>query len=264
MRLGAMKVKDFDTPDSWARAVKEEGYSAASCPVSIGSCSETVNAYRQAAEKADILISSVGAWSNPLSADETERNLAKEKCKKALALADEMGARCCVNISGGRGGKWDGPDGKNLTEETFEMIVESVREIIDGVKPQKTFYALETMPWMYPDSAESYLRIIKAVDRKAFAVHFDPVNLINSPSRYFTNGAFMGDFIARLGPHIKSCHAKDVLLRDKFTVHLDEVRPGLGSLDYPVFLSKIEELDKDMPVITEHLSTLEEYRLAAE
>jgi len=46
--------------------------------------------------------------------------------------------------------------------------------IIDAVQPTRTFYTLETMPWMYPDSPQSYLRLLQAVDRRQFAVHFAP------------------------------------------------------------------------------------------
>jgi hypothetical protein len=65
----------------------------------------------------------------------------------------------------------------------------------------RTFYTLETMPWMYPDSTDAYLRLLRAVDRPRFAVHFDPVNLISSPQRCFCNADLIRDFIARLGPH---------------------------------------------------------------
>ena len=37
-----------------------------------------------------------------------------------------------------------------------------VGQIIDAVKPSRTFYTLEPMPWMYPDSAESYAGLIKS------------------------------------------------------------------------------------------------------
>ena len=58
------------------------------------------------------------------------------------------------------------------------------------------------------------------------SVHLDPVNMICSPQRYFNNAAFLRECFAKLGPYIKSCHAKDILLRDTLTVHLDEMRPG--------------------------------------
>ena len=210
------------------------------------------------------MIAEVGAWSNPLAPDAATRAAALDKCKRSLALADKIGARCCVNIAGSRGAKWGGPDARDLTGETYEMIVDSVREIIDSVQPSRSTYALETMPWMVPDSPDSYLRLIAAIDRQGFAVHLDPVNMINSPQRFFGNGAFIKECVAKLGPHIRSIHAKDVTLGDGFITHLDEVRPGLGDLDYYTFLREVDHLDDDMPVMLEHLPDEEAYRLAAE
>ncbi|MHC4542678.1 MAG: sugar phosphate isomerase/epimerase, partial [Planctomycetota bacterium] len=82
-----------------------------------------------------------------------------------------------MNISGSRGERWDGPSPKNFTDETFDIIVATTRAIIDEVKPTRTYFTLETMPWAYPDSADSYVALLKAIDRKRFAVHLDPVNL---------------------------------------------------------------------------------------
>jgi sugar phosphate isomerase/epimerase len=104
---------------------------------------------------------------------------------------------------------------------------------------------------------------MKAIDRRAFAVHFDPVNMVSSPQLYFRSGDLIRDFVARLGPHIKSCHVKDIILRDQLTTHLDEVRPGLGKLDYPALFASLGTLDADLPVMIEHLPNAEEVDLAA-
>jgi len=50
-------------------------------------------------------------------------------------------------------------------------------------------------------------------------------------------------------------------MRDQLTVHLDEVRPGLGALDYKVFLQELSRLHRDVPLILEHLAP-DEYPLA--
>ena len=263
MRLGATIYTKYADPDQWVAVLKERGYRAAYAPVGLDAWAEEATAYRNAAERERIVIAEVGAWSNPLSSDPAVRAEALAKCKKALDLADRLGARCCVNIAGSRGAKWDGPDPRDLTGETFEMIVAMVREIIDEVKPKRTWYTLETMPWMYPDSTDSYLKLLRAIDRKAFAVHFDPVNMVSSPQLYFRSGDLIRDFIARLGPHIKSCHVKDIILRDQLTTHLDEVRPGLGKLDYPALFASLGALDADLPVMIEHLPNAEEVDLAA-
>ena len=263
MRLGGPIYQKYTSADEWVEAVHQLGYRAAYCPVGTDADEATIAAYAQAAQKADIIIAEVGAWSNPLSPDEAIQQAALEKCTASLRLAEQIGARCCVNIAGSRGAKWDGPDPADLTPDTFDQIVQSVRQIIDAVQPERTFYTLEPMPWMYPDSAESYLALIEAVDRRAFAVHFDPVNLINSPERCFHNANFVRDCIDQLGPYIRSCHAKDILLGTQLTVHLDEVRPGLGSLDYHAFLTHIAKCDPDMPIMLEHLPNESDYTAAA-
>ena len=264
MRLGGPLFEKYETPDQWVAAMRRAGYSAAFCPLGTDASMEQIEAYAAVAGKEDIVIAEVGAWSNPLSPDPQTRSAALEKCKASLLLADRIGACCCVNIAGSVGEKWDGPCGQDLTEDTFSLIVDTVREIVDDVRPTRSFYTLETMPWMYPDSADAYLSLLKAIDRPASAVHFDPVNLICSPQRYFGNAEIIRDFVAKLGPHIKSCHAKDILLQDRLTVHLDEVRPGCGQLDYRAYLAELAKLPGDIPVMMEHLPNAEEYAAAAD
>ena len=72
------------------------------------------------------------------------------------------------------------------------------------------------------------------------------------------------DFVARLGPHIRSCHAKDILISGPLSVHLDEVRPGTGNLDYRALLGELNKLDADLPLMLEHLPNEAEYDLAAQ
>lgn len=262
MKIGGPIFEKYNTPDEWIYLLKKEGYDAAYCPVDLDAKEEIVKEYAEESKKEGIIIAEVGTWCNPLIDDKKEKERNLLKCKKGLYLADKIGAKCCVNIAGSRSKKWDGPDEKNLTKETFDMIVDTVREIIDDVQPKRTFYTLETMPWIYPNSAESYLKLIKAIDRKKFAVHFDPVNLINSVEKYYLNGYLIKDFIRKLGKYIKSCHAKDIILRENPILHLDEVRPGEGNLNYKTFLKEINKLDRDLPIMLEHLKTPEEYRIA--
>jgi sugar phosphate isomerase/epimerase len=262
MRLGGPLFQAYTDPDSWVAVLKGLNYRAAYCPnIPDGYSAKD---FSSAAHEADIVIAEVGVWNNPLNQDKANRQEAIRACQEKLALADEIGAACCVNIAGSRGEKWDGPHLDNLTPETFALIVETIRTIIDAVKPKRAFYTLETMPWMYPDSTDSYLRLIDAIDRPAFAVHFDPVNLICSPQRYFSNAALIGEFITVLGPRIKSVHAKDIILRDHLTTHLDEVRPGLGALNYRNLLRELSHLDANLPLMVEHLPGEEEYNQAVD
>ena len=266
MRLGA-PVYGANDPASWVEAHRKAGYSAAYCPgpVMKSPADEAlIKAYATAAEKAGLVIAEVGAWSNPIATDEAERKKALDMNIQRLALADRIGARCCVNIAGARGKKWDGPHPDNFSAETFDLIVQTVRKIIDEAKPTRTFYTLETMPWIFPDSPDSYLDLVKAIDRKHFAVHLDPANLLNSPRRFFDNAKLIRECFAKLGPYIRSCHGKDMTLSDKLMVHLDECRPGTGSMDYTTYLTELSKLsDADTPLMLEHLPNEQEYTQAA-
>jgi sugar phosphate isomerase/epimerase len=264
MRLGGPLFGAWNSPQDWAELVRRHGYSAAQCPIDDPRDGAAIAGYAAAAARAGLVIAEVGAWSNPISPDPATRQAAVALCKERLAVAEAIGARCCVNIAGSMGQQWDGPYPANLTADTFALIVDTVRSIIDSVKPTRTYYTLEAMPWVYPDSPESYLAIIRAVNREAFAVHLDPVNLVCSPQRYFDNAALIRACFDKLGPYIKSCHAKDVMLRQQSLVHLEEVRPGLGSLDYRVYLQELSKLDPDTPLMLEHLASAEEYSAAAQ
>jgi sugar phosphate isomerase/epimerase len=264
MRLGGPVPGGEENLDKWASELRKRRYSAAYSPVEATDDESLITAAANAAADAHVVIAEVGIWNNPLAPGDPERKAALEKCRKALWVADRLGARCAVNIAGSRGTQWDGPHPLNLTPETFALIVEVVRGIIDDVKPTRTFYALEPMPWMYPDSPDSYLALIKAVDRKAFAVHMDPVNMVSSPQRFFANAELIRECFRKLGPFIRSCHAKDITLLGTLTTHLEERRPGLGSLDLRTYLSEVEALDPDLPVLVEHLPSDAEYTLAAD
>lgn len=248
IRLGGPVSEEYNDPETWVRIIKSMGHNAAYCPVGNDAPDDVVRAYENAAQKADIIISEVGVWNNPLNVDDKERKEAFEYCCRQLDLADRIGAKCCVNVSGSRG-----RGAINLTDETFDMIVEVIRAIIDEVKPTRSYYALETLPDRYPDSVDSYVRLIKAIDRKGYATHLDPVNLINCPRRFYGNGDIIRECFAKLGPFIKSCHAKDIQRRPGFPINLQECQPGLGELDYATYLREASRLPVSPPLMLEHL-----------
>lgn len=78
-------------------------------PVQPGAPVELIKSFRAEAKKSNILIAEVGAWSNTMDPNESNRKKAVKINIDALHLADEIGASCCVNISGARGEIWDGP-----------------------------------------------------------------------------------------------------------------------------------------------------------
>jgi len=248
IRLGGPIFDPPNDPEELARAHLACGYRAAYCPEVSPLDRDYISELRRAFEKHDIVITEAGAWCNLISVNNSERKKNFKYVSECLALADEIGANCCVDFIGTLDPHSPyGPHPDNLSRATFELTVDTVRQVLDEVKPRRTKFALEMMQWTFPDSVDSYVELIAAVDRPSFGVHMDPVNLIVSPRQYFDNEVLIRECFHKLGKWIVSCHAKDIILRNKLSLHLDEVRPGLGNLDYETYLTELNRLPGEIP-----------------
>jgi len=261
VRLGGPVFLKSNDPVALAKEHRRLGYSAAYCPGfakldDAAGLKEIEKAY--AAE--NVVIAEVGAWKNMMDPDAAKRQENRTYVSQRLALAEAVGARCCVDIAGSyNADSWYGPHPKNLGKEFFDVTVENCRRAIDEVKPKRTRFTIEMMGWSVPDGPDSYLKLIKAVDRPAFGVHMDVCNGINSPTRFYNNAAFIAECFKVLGKWITSCHAKDLQWVVELNVHFLEVIPGRGSVDYATYLKELARLPVDAPLMLEHLKTAEEY-----
>jgi sugar phosphate isomerase/epimerase len=260
IRLGGPVFLKSDDPRELAREHRRLGYSAAYCPEAKAEDTARVREIEKAFAAENVVIAEVGAWVNMLDPDAEKRAKNLHYVAERLALAEAVGARCCPDIAGSYNPKvWYGPHPKNLSQEFFDATVENCRRLIDEVKPKRTKFTIEMMGWNLPDSPDSYLKLLRAVDRPAFAVHMDVCNGINSPEKFYRNSEFITECFRKLGPWIASCHAKDLQWIPELNVHFLEVIPGRGEMDYRTYLSEISRLPVDAPLMLEHLKTAEEY-----
>ena len=263
MRLGA-PVFGHTSASEWVQAHVKKGYKAAYWPLRDDAPIAQINEYLSAARDNDLVIAEVGIWNNMLDPDPAKRKENFNKAVKRLETAEYVSARCCVNISGSRSSLWDGPHPLNLTKETYDMVVEDTRRLIDAVNPTHTKYTLEPMPWMYPHDEQDVLCLIRDIARDAFAAHVDMVNLVNSYDKYIATGAMTDRFFGALRPYIRSVHLKDTrIIPERLTLHIDEALPGEGEFDYPTLLRNCAALDEDLPMMIEHLQKEEQYDRAA-
>ena len=271
MRLGTSSPLAHKSPEEWASNQIKLGCTTVVFPIQSynpdqpltskenSEHEKTIIAYKDAAEKAGLTIAEVGIWRNALASDPDERKANHDFCIEQLRLADFLGARCAVNVAGALGPVWDGGYRENFSDEAWTMTVDMVREIIDTANVKNTYFTLEPMPWMIPTGPKEYLKLIDAVDRDNFAVHMDIINMINSADRYFHPEEFVDECAELLGKRIRSCHIKDVHLDSRYTLRLEECGPGSGEFPLRHYVTKMNEIDPDMPIILEHLDTDEQY-----
>src|SRR6266571_1172807 len=260
VRLGGPIFLKSEDPRELAREHRRLGYSAAYCPAATVENSALIAEIQKAFAAENVVIAEVGAWVNMLDPDAEKRRANLQYVTDRTALAEAVGARCCVDIAGSYDPKvWYGPNPKNLSREFFDATVENCRRVIDAIKPTRTKFTIEMMGWNLPDGPDSYLELIRAVDRPAFGVHMDVCNGINSPTRFYRNSEFIAECFRKLGPWIASCHAKDLEWKVELNVHFQEVVPGRGEVDYAAYLGELSKLPVDAPLMLEHLKTAEEY-----
>lgn len=260
MKLGVSTSFAHEGPDDWIAQHASLNLKSVVFPLNCNASADEVASYARAAAQQNICIAEVGVWRNTLSSDPKERNEMIDYAIKQLALADSIGARCCVNVVGTpHGPRWDGGYALNFSPDTRRDIIGMIRTIIDEVKPVNTKYSIEPMPWMVPTGPDDYLRLIDEVERDGFGVHLDLINMVTSPERYFFLNDFMDECLDKLGTRICSAHLKDILLLQEYTFRLKECACGEGILDIPRFVGRLDAISPDIPLIIEHLNSDEEY-----
>ncbi len=264
IRLGTKVFSKSADPVLLAREHRGQGYSAAFCPEIDPNDRERVAALGKAFAAQDVVLAEVGAWRNLLEPDAAKRKANLAFVMERLDLAECVGALSCVDCAGSfadssHSKMMFGPHPMNLSQEFFDATVENCRRIIDGVKPKRAKFTIEMMGWTLPDGPDSYLQLLKAVDRREFGVHMDPFNVITSPRLFYRNGDLIRDCFRKLGRWIVSCHAKDLELAPEQAVRFRVVTPGQGGFDYRAYLSEISGLSMETPLLMEHLPTRESY-----
>lgn len=254
IRIGGPIFTDSEDPVELARIHTEMGFSAAYLPriKDPARFKDALAAFAQS----DIVIAEVGAYSiNILDTDEKLRAKNVDTIKQRLRLAEEIGALCCV-IHGGtvQTGGWGAGSAANFSKESFDKTVTTVQAILDDVQPRAAKLVMETESYVLPDGPDEYAALLKAIDRPGFGVHFDPVNITNSPRRFFLSGDFLRRCFELLGPHIVCAHAKDAVIGKAATVHIDECAAGEGQLDYPAYMRELAKLHQPPKMLSGGLS----------
>ena len=268
---GQLINTENDDPELLAQECKRLGYRAAYCPPTKPGDTARINAIRDAFAKVNIVIAEMGAWRNLMTPDLPARKANLEYVTGQMAVADEVGARCCVDITGSfDAATLSGPHPKNYSQEFIDGTVENCRHIIDAVKPKRSKFAIEMKGCNFPEGPDDYLKLIKAVDRAKLGVHIDICNIVNNPSRYYNNTALIRETFAKLGKWTVSCHAKDLIWVPQVNVNFEETVPGRGGIktakipgiDYAAYIQEVVKVGA--PLMLEHLKSAEEYKEGAD
>jgi sugar phosphate isomerase/epimerase len=183
-----------------------------------------------------------------------EKDLAR--LRQALHAAAALGADMVISGCGSlHPSFFYGPAAGNHRPETRERLIGNLRRAAAWAAEEGVALAMECHVLTTLDTPENIRAVLDAVDSPWLVANFDPVNLIGDlPALYANDRATLHAWHTG-GPRWsrRSMHLKDILPQPAFVMHLDEVAPGSGLLDYATVFSICRQLDEGAAVIVEHL-----------
>jgi sugar phosphate isomerase/epimerase len=147
---------------------------------------------------------------------------------------------------------WAHPD--NHTQATFDRIVDSLKQVMVVAEGEGVLVAIEGHVTSALDSPRRVLELIDAVDSASLRFNFDPVNFVGTIKDGHDPSGVLKRLAEVLGLYVVAAHAKDCRVMDGHVVHISEVTPGTGAMNYPLFLQLAQQLMPDGYFIIEHLS----------
>ncbi|WP_102958021.1 sugar phosphate isomerase/epimerase family protein [Mangrovicella endophytica] len=223
----------------------------------------------------DLPISCISGYTNIIHPDLGEREKRVGYLKEIIRNARSLGTPYVISETGTYNTESDWVhDPKNKTEEGFETCAAVIRDLAQTAYDHGAVFLLETYVNNVVGSVEETVRMFAAVDHPGLGLLMDPTNYFETHN-IDQMDKILNQVFDTLSDKIRIGHAKDVKRsgEDKSEKHADigdeealeshtfrgvgEIElpaPGLGSLNYDLYLKRLSEKHPNIPMIIEHLS----------
>ena len=230
-------------------------------------CKKIRNTFR----RYNLPVSCISGYTNLVHPNADKRKINLDHLKQLIRFANELGSPYVISESG----TFD-PDSdwvhhaKNKTEEGYQDCVNVIGELVDFARENGVTFLVETYVNNVIGSVEETLRLFADIDDPHLGLLMDPTNYFEEHNIDQMDKTLNQIFNA-LSHKIKISHAKDVkraadaqgvqmadidaseahALRGVGSIELPA--PGLGSLNYDLYLQRLSQHHPNIPIIIEHL-----------
>lgn len=206
-----------------------------------------------ACNKYDMVIYEVGGYTNLIAPDSAELRKNLAALAHCMEVAESVNCAMVGTVAGSRGTTLIDVHPENWTQKTWNLLVSSVKQVLKDTSGMKCVLGMEAQVTSPIDGPVAHKRLMEDVGSDRLKVNLDPVNMISLKTYYHTTELIEQCFDL-LGEDIYGCHAKDTYIwPDKQTVHVQEVCPGKGVLDYETYLACISRLGWPRALEPEHI-----------
>ncbi len=233
--------------------------------------SEKCEKIRDTFRRYNLPVSCISGYTNLINPNPEKRAANLSHLKQLIRYANELGSPYVISETG----TFD-PDSdwvhhpKNKTEEGYEECRKVIQELVDFSREHGVTFLVETYVNNVIGSVEETLRLFADIKDPHLGLLMDPTNYFEEHNIDQMDKTLNQIFNA-LSDKIKISHAKDVkraataqgvkmanidaseahTLRGVGTIELPA--PGLGSLNYDLYLQRLSREYSNIPIIIEHL-----------
>lgn len=225
---------------------------------------------RDAFRVANLPIVCISGYINLVHPDLAQRKDNIEYVKTLLTFARDLGSPYVISETGtyNRESDWVF-DPKNATEAAYQEIKDIIADLAAHAHAHNAVFLIENYIQNIIGSVDQVLRLFADVQSPGLGLLLDPTNYFTDRNIDDVDGELNRIFNA-LGDRIKIAHAKDIKRAentgekhaaiDASEAHsfrgagaVELPAPGLGILNYDLYLKRLSEKYPNIPIIIEHL-----------
>lgn len=240
-----------------ARIVRDAGFRGASLFINrpLEADESDLRRVKQAFADAGLEIAQLNGWYETLcNYDDAKRAEGVQGMQALVRIGREVGAPNVYVRPGGHNpnGHWYAHS-ENHSQRTFDNVVDSLRRVCAVAQTEGMIVAIEGHVLSALDTPQRMRELMDAVGSPVLKFNYDPVNFTGTVKQVHDTSSVLNDMVAILGRDTVVAHAKDCRLGDQLVVHIEEVVPGTGMMDYELFMRQFQQLCPHGYFIIEHL-----------
>jgi sugar phosphate isomerase/epimerase len=225
---------------------------------------------RDAFRVANLPIVCISGYINLVHPDLGQRKDNIDYLKTLLKFARDLGTPYVISETGtyNRESDWVF-DPKNATEAAYQEIKDTISELAAYAHSHNAVFLVENYIQNIIGSVDQLLRLFSDVQSPGLGLLLDPTNYFTDRNIDEVDGELNRIFNA-LGGRVKIAHAKDIKRAENVgekhaSIDASEAHsfrgagavelpaPGLGVLNYDLYLKRLSDLHPNIPIIIEHL-----------
>jgi sugar phosphate isomerase/epimerase len=231
---------------------------------------EKCHLIRDAFRDANLPIVAISGYTNVTHPNLTKRKENLKNLKTLLKFARDLGTPYVISETGtfNEESDWVYHE-KNGTEEAYETLCEIVTDLTKFAYDNGSVFLVENYVNNIIGTVNQLLRLFSDVNHHALGLLMDPTNYFSDVNIDDVDGELNRIFDA-LGNQIKIAHAKDCKKAETIAEKHADIdaseshtfrgagsvelpAPGLGILNYDLYLKRLSGIHPNIPIIIEHL-----------